>query len=120
SGRSAPPPGAGRRPSLLGRDLERLREEAPVVGREAAARRQLELPAMQRAREDAVLDDAETRQVGLQVRAAPLHSVARALEELPLRQLLGIAALRVLDPLGGKALEEAVQVLVVGAVPLRL
>src|SRR5207249_2561805 len=79
--------------NVLCGDLERFREQPPVVRGQAATGGELELPAVQRAGEHAVLDDAEARQVGLQMRAAPLHAVAGALEEFPLRQLLGVAAL---------------------------
>src|SRR5437868_5459556 len=61
---------------VLGCYFQRLAEQTPVVRGEAAARRELELPAVQRARQDAVLDHAEARQIGLQVRAAALDAVA--------------------------------------------
>src|SRR5579885_1064809 len=75
---------------------------------------------MHGAGEHAVLDFGEARQVGLEVRAAALDAVAVALPELLVRRLLGVVALGVLQAFGREALEEIVDVLVVGSLALSL
>ena len=73
----------------------------PVVAREAAAGRELELPVVQAAREHAVVDLAEAGQVGLPVGAEALDPPSVALEELVrLLASLAVTALDVRDPLG--------------------
>ena len=62
--------------------------EVFVVAGQAFAGGDVELPAVEGAGEDAVLDLAEAGQVGLQVRAAALDAVAAALPGLLLRLLL--------------------------------
>jgi len=54
----------------------------PVVAREAAAGREVELPVVEAACEHAVFDFAEAGQVGLPVRAEALDPPSVALEEL--------------------------------------
>ena len=50
--------------------------------REASATGQVELPAVQLAGEDVAVEDTETGQVGLQVRAAPLDRPVAELDVL--------------------------------------
>src|SRR6266516_2824628 len=90
--------------------------EAAVVGGQAAPGGELELPAVHVAGEHAVLDHAELRQVGLEVRAAALYQVAVQGDQLLGLAQLGVPALGVLEALGRQHLEPVVDVLVVGAV----
>src|SRR5579885_3695321 len=73
---------------------------------------------MHGAGEHAVLDLGEARQVGLEVGTAALDAVAVAFPELLVRRLLGVVALGVLQAFGREALEEVVDVLVVGSLAL--
>jgi len=71
-------------------------------------------------RQNAILYLAEAGEVGLQVRAAPLDTVTIDFPELVLWGLFGVVSLNVLKPLGRRALEENVHVLVVWSFALRL
>src|SRR5439155_26130681 len=86
---------------------------------EALPRGQVELPAVQLAGQDPVLDLAEAGQVRLQVRAAPLQYPVAHPDVLRVGLLLGVPALGVLQPLLRQALEERVDELVVLADPRR-
>src|SRR5215217_3194647 len=84
-----------------------------LLGSKAFPRGQIELPAVQRARQYAVFFFSEARQVGLQVRTASLHHVITTFPELPYRRRLGVVGLGVLQALRREDLEEVVDVLVV-------
>ena len=88
---------------------------------QAAAAGQVELPAVQLAGQHVAVDDAEPGQVGLQVRAAPLHDPVAERDVLGVggALVLVVPALGVLQPLLGQALEERVDELVVLADPGR-
>src|SRR5579862_3527893 len=94
--------------------------EMAVIRGEAAPGGQLKLPAVHRARQYAVFDPGEARQVSFEVRAAPLDAIAFRLPELIYLRLLRIVALGVLDALWREALEEVVDIIVVCAPALRL
>src|SRR6476661_11191642 len=78
-----------------------------IVAREAVTGFQVEAPVVQAAREHAVVDLAEPREVGLAVRAPTLDAPTVALEEL-VRAFVGraMALLDVVDALGREPLEE--------------
>src|SRR6185437_1787608 len=78
-----------------------LTPQVLVVAREACARREIELPMVQAAREHAVVDLTEAREVGLAVRAPPLDAPAVGDEELVITlSSLEIGTFDVRDPLG--------------------
>src|SRR6266508_4105050 len=91
-----------------------------VVACETFSGGDVEFPAVECAGEDTSLDLTEAGQIRFQVRAAALDAVAVALPHLPLRLLFGVEAFGILDALGGEALEEAVDVLVVPSVTFGL
>src|SRR6266542_6260473 len=64
----------------------RTNPEMAVRGRQAAARLEVELPAVQVAGEDAVADLAEHREIGLPVGTPALQHVARELDLLRFRR----------------------------------
>ena len=80
-----------------------LAAQVPVVAREAAAGLEVELPVVQAAREHAVVDLAEAREVGLAVRAVALDAPAVALEELVGAAPFAVALLDVVDAFGATA-----------------
>ena len=78
---------------------DRPRVEPAVIRREAAARGQVELPAVELTGEYAILDPAELGEITPEVRAAALDHVAVALPELLYGRTLRVVALDVLHPL---------------------
>ena len=98
----------------------RLRIEWMALGSEAAPGSQFKLPAMHCAGQHAVLDAGEARQVGFEVGAAALDAIAVALPQLLHCRLLGVVAFGVLQAFRREALEEVVDVLVIGSLTLRL
>src|SRR5215204_4825649 len=94
------------------------RVEAVLVGGEALSGREVELPAVQRARQYAVLLFPKARQVSFEVRAAALDHEVATFPQLPYRCRLGVVVLRVAQALRGEDLEEVVDILVVGAAAL--
>src|SRR5215469_7309254 len=97
-----------------------LRIERVALRSEAAPRSQLELPAVHGAGQHTILNLCEAREIGLQVRAAPLDAIAVAFPELLHRRFLGVVPLGVLQAFGRETLEEIVNVLVVRSLALRL
>ncbi|CDZ88344.1 hypothetical protein RHRU231_40094 [Rhodococcus ruber] len=91
-----------------------------TAGGLAATGDEVPLPAVQVAGEAGALDDAELRQIRLQVRAAALDLEAAQLDRRGIVVGFGEPAVRVGDPLVGEALEERVQEFVVAAHPPRL
>src|SRR5947209_8630284 len=87
---------------------------------QAATGGQLELPAVHGAGEDAVLDFGEAGQVGFQVGAAPLDTVAVAFPQLLHGGLLGVVALGILQAFGREAFEEVIDVFVISSLTLGL
>src|SRR3989442_9696221 len=75
---------------------------------------------MHRAGQDAVLDMREARQIGFQMRTAPLDAITVAFPELLYSGLFSIVALGILQALRREALEEIVHVLVVRSLALGL
>src|SRR5207248_7237274 len=94
--------------------------EVTVVAREAVAGREVEAPVVQAAREHAVLDLGEAREVGLAVRAPTLDPPPVALEEL-VGALVGslVALLDICDALDGERFEERHHELVERTFPVR-
>src|SRR5437660_9787156 len=75
---------------------------------------------MHRACQNPVLYSGKARQIGFQMRAAPLDAIAIALPQLVYRRLLGIVTLGILQPLRREALEKIIDVLVVCPLALGL
>src|ERR687894_2552762 len=94
--------------------------EAVLVGGEALSGRQIELPAVQSARQYPVLLLPKACQVGFEMRAAALDHEVATLPQLPYRRRLRVVGLRILHTLLGEDLEEVVDILVIGAAALRL
>src|SRR5918997_478893 len=94
--------------------------EAVLVRGEALSGREVELPAVQRARQYSILLFPKACQVGLEVWAAALDHEVAALPQLPHRRRLGVVVLRVAQALRGEDLKEVVDILVVGAATLGL
>src|ERR1043166_2983150 len=88
------------------------------IGREAAAGFQIELPAVHQAGEHAVLDAAEARQIGALVRAIALHAIAAELAHVVVARMRGEIGLGVFEPLRRQALEERIEIFVVGPLAL--
>src|SRR5258708_4978255 len=71
--------------ALWFRFAKRLRVERMALRGQAASGFQIELPAMHRAGQYAVLNFCKARQVGLEMRTAALNAIAVALPELLIR-----------------------------------
>src|SRR5260221_3102511 len=98
----------------------RLRIERVALRSKAAPRSQLKLPAVHGASQHAILNLCEAREIGLQVRAAPLDAIAVAFPELLYCRFLGVVPLGILQAFGRQALEEVVNIFVVRPLALRL
>src|SRR5258708_15771089 len=98
----------------------RLRIERVALRSKAAPRSQLKLPAVHGASQHAILNLCEAREIGLQVRAAPMVAIAVAFPELLYCRFLGVVPLGILQAFGRQALEEVVNIFVVRSLALRL
>src|SRR5260221_1642179 len=78
----------------------RLRIERVALRSKAAPRSQLKLPAVHGASQHAILNLCKTRGIGLQVRAAPLATIAAALPEARYCRFLGVVPLGILQSFG--------------------
>src|SRR5260221_11273465 len=91
----------------------RLRIERMALRSEAAPRSQLKLPAVHGASQHAIFNLCKAREIGLQVRAAPLDAIAVAFPKLLYSRFFGLVPLGILQAFGREALEEVVNIFVV-------
>ena len=83
------------------------------IGGQAAARRQIKLPAMHRTSEGRAGDLTEPAEISSQMGAPALDDPVIEVDVLFVVALFGIPAFGIHEPVGCQALEERVQVLVV-------
>src|SRR5258708_11062340 len=96
----------------------RLRIERVALRSKAAPGSQLKLPAVHGASQHAILNLCKAREIGLQVRAAPLDAIAVAFPELLYCRFLGVVPLGILQTFGREALEKIVNIFVVRSLAL--
>src|SRR6266567_7424566 len=82
------------------RAIYALAEELTIVGGQALACCQFKLPAVHSTCQDTILNLAKTREVGLEMGAAPLDAVAIAFPELVFRVFFRVIPFNILNTFG--------------------